>query len=218
MIDKPSGWTSFDVVHKIRLMLRYHLKIKKIKVGHTGTLDPLATGLLVICTGKATKKIVELTGLDKEYTGSFLLGATTPSSDLETEVDQRFETAHIQEEDILEAAKHFSGELMQVPPAYSAIKVDGKRSYRHARENKPIELPPRKVHIYEFDILSTALPEIPFRVSCSKGTYVRSLARDLGKYLNSGAYLKELRRTKVGDFSIEDAISIADLEKRISAG
>ncbi len=216
LIDKPSGWTSFDVVNKIRHMLRYHLKIKKIKVGHTGTLDPLATGLLVICTGKATKKIAGLTGLDKEYTGRFFLGATTPSSDLETEIDHHFETTHIREGDILDAARHFSGEIMQVPPAYSAVKVDGTRSYLHARKNEAVELPPRKVHIHEFEILDAGLPEVAFRVLCSKGTYIRSLARDLGEYLKSGAYLSELRRTKVGQFRIEDAISIEELEKRIS--
>jgi tRNA pseudouridine55 synthase len=216
LIDKPIGWTSFDVVNKIRHMIRYHLGIKKIKVGHAGTLDPLATGLLLVCTGKATKRIPEFTGLDKEYTGTFFLGETTPSFDLETEVDQRYSTAHITENMILETAKGFSGHIQQVPPVYSAIKVDGKRSYRQARMNKEVKLKAREVTIYEFEILQAGIPETDFRVLCSKGTYIRSLANDFGRTLKSGAYLKRLCRTKIGPFSIDQALQIEELEIQLS--
>lgn len=212
LIDKPSEWTSFDVVNKIRHMLRFHFGIKKIKVGHAGTLDPLATGLLLVCTGKATKQIHEFTGLDKEYTGTIYLGATTPSYDLETDVDTKFDTAHITTDMIRDTALAFTGTIKQVPPAYSAVKVDGKRAYLKARENQKIEIPEREVNIYDFEILGTDLPEIDFRVACSKGTYIRSLAHDFGKSLQSGAYLKSLRRTKIGHYHVYDAVSIAQLE------
>lgn len=212
LIDKPAGWTSFDVVNKVRHMLRYHLGIKKIKVGHAGTLDPLATGLLLVCTGRATKRVNEFTGLDKEYTGSFIIGATTPSYDLETPVDHEYETSHITEEMIREAARHFLGRVVQTPPAYSAIKVEGTRAYRRARKNKDVDLPAREVLIHEFEILSAGVAETTFRVLCSKGTYVRSLVNDFGKHIGSGAYLSSLRRTRIGDHNISDAISFSHLE------
>lgn len=193
-------------------MLRHHLGVKKIKVGHAGTLDPLATGLLLVCVGKATKQIASFTGLDKEYTGVFFLGATTPSFDLETEVDMKYDTAHISVDGITRATKQFTGKIMQRPPTYSAIKIDGKRAYRFARENEKVEIPVREVNIQEFEILEAGIPETSFRVSCSKGTYIRSLADDFGKALGSGAYLKHLRRTRIGTYHIDDAMSIEELE------
>jgi tRNA pseudouridine55 synthase len=216
LVDKPPEWTSFDVVNKIRHMLRYHLDIRKIKVGHAGTLDPLATGLLLVCVGKATKRIHEYTGLDKEYTGTMFLGATTPSCDLETEVDAEYETSHITEEMIKNAVRAFTGTIKQVPPAFSAVKVNGQRAYLKAREKQEIEIPEREVRIHAFEILRAELPEIDFRVSCTKGTYIRSLARDFGKSLQSGAYLQSLRRTKIGEYHIDDAVSIMQLEAFIS--
>lgn len=216
LINKPSGWTSFDVVNKIRHMIRHYLGIRKIKVGHAGTLDPLATGLLLVCVGKATKRISDFTGLDKEYTGVFHIGATTPSYDLETEIDQQYETAHIDEQQIRAIAKTFVGPGMQVPPVYSAIKVEGTRAYIKAREKEEIKMAPRPVNIYEFEIIQAGVPETSFRVLCSKGTYVRSLAYDFGKSLQSGAYLKSLCRTKIGSFQIDEAISIEELEKVLS--
>ncbi len=212
LIDKPAEWTSFDIVNKVRHMMRQHLGIKKIKVGHAGTLDPLATGLLLVCVGKATKQINSYTGLDKEYTGTLFLGATTPSYDAETEVDHEFDTAHITKEQILNAAAGFVGTITQTPPAYSAIKVDGTRAYKMARGNEKVKLPEREVQVHEFEIVSAEIPETSFRVSCSKGTYIRSLAFDLGKSLKSGAYIRSLRRTRIGDFQVEDAINISQLE------
>lgn len=197
-------------------MIRDHFGIKKIKVGHAGTLDPLATGLLLVCVGKATKRIPEFTGLDKEYTGTFFIGATTPSYDLETEVNQHYDTTHITEKMITDAAKGFVGTIKQVPPAYSAIKVDGKRSYMQARKNLEVKLQAREVTIREFEVLNAGIPETRFRVLCSKGTYIRSLAHDLGKALDSGAYLKLLRRTKIGSFNIEQALQIEELKKQLS--
>ena len=208
LIDKPLDWTSFQVVNKLRWHIRQKFDIKKIKVGHAGTLDPLATGLLVICTGKFTKKINEYQGQKKEYTGEFTLGATTPSYDLESEVDQVFPTDHLSEELILETTKQFIGEIDQVPPIFSALKKDGKRLYELAREGKTTEIPSRKVSIEEFEITNINLPKVNFRVVCSKGTYIRSLAFDFGKALNSGAHLSELRRTKIGNFSVEDGTTI----------
>lgn len=213
LIDKPAEWTSFDVVNKIRSMMGQHLGIKKIKVGHAGTLDPLATGLLLVCVGKATKQINSYTGLDKEYTGTIYLGATTPSYDAETEVDQKYNTSHISEEQIIEAAAGFVGTITQTPPAYSAIKVDGKRAYKMARGNEKVKLPEREVKVHEFEIVRAGIPETSFRISCSKGTYIRSLAFDLGKSLKSGAYIYSLRRTRIGDFQVEEAVSISELEK-----
>lgn len=209
LLDKPLTWTSFDVVNKVR----YAGKFKK--VGHAGTLDPLATGLLILCTGKKTKEIEQYQAQEKEYTGKFMLGKTTPSADLETEVDATFPTEHITEE-MLQATKLiFTGKISQVPPLFSAIKVKGKRAYEAAREGKTLELKAREIEIKEFDIDTTNFPEIAFRVVCSKGTYIRSLARDFGEALNSGAYLSELRRTKIGDFSVSNAETVETMVQKI---
>lgn len=208
LIDKPLDWTSFQVVNKLRWHIRQKFSIKKIKVGHAGTLDPLATGLLVICTGKFTKKINEYQGQIKEYTGEFTLGATTPSYDLESEIDQTFPTEHISEELIQTTTKQFIGEIDQVPPIFSALKKDGKRLYELAREGKTTEIASRKISIEEFEITKIDFPKVNFRVVCSKGTYIRSLAYDFGKALDSGAHLSALRRTKIGEFSVEDGVTI----------
>jgi tRNA pseudouridine55 synthase len=208
LIDKDLHWTSFDVVKKIRVTLR------EKKVGHAGTLDPLASGLVIVCAGKATKRIERFMAAEKEYTGTFLLGQTRPSHDLETEPDAFFETAHILEEAILETARQFTGPQMQIPPMFSALKVDGKKLYELARKGKEAKLEPRPVEIKEFEITRIALPEIDFRVVVSKGTYIRSLAFDFGKALNSGACLSALRRTRIGEWPISDALSISDWVER----
>lgn len=208
LIDKPLEWTSFQAVNKIRWHIKKQFGLKKIKVGHAGTLDPLATGLLIICTGKMTKQINEFQAQEKEYTGTFYLGATTPSYDLETEVNQGFSTDHISEEMIVKAKQSFIGEIDQKPPIFSAIKKDGKRLYDIARKGETTEIQSRKVTISSFDITRIELPEVHFKVSCSKGTYIRSLANDFGVALESGAYLSALRRTRIGEFSIENALSI----------
>lgn len=208
LFDKPLNWTSFQVVNKVRWLIKKRFKLKKIKVGHAGTLDPLASGLLIICTGKFTKRIPELQGQIKEYTGIIKLGETTPSYDLETEVDQTFPSDHITEELLQETAKKFIGEIEQTPPVFSALKKDGKRLYEYAREGKEVEVKSRKVEISEFEIDSSNFPEIGFRTVCSKGTYIRSLAHEFGEALNSGAHLQELRRTAIGDHSVENAMSI----------
>jgi len=205
LIDKPLDWTSFDVVNKIRWNIRKSYHLKKIKVGHAGTLDPKATGLLVICTGKFTKRIDEIQAESKVYTGIIKLGATTPTYDTESAEDQIFPIEHISEEMIHRTAEQFIGEIEQFPPAHSAVKVDGKRLYELARAGKEIKLNPRKITIYEFRILKIEMPFMEFQVRCGKGTYIRSLAQDLGKALNSGAYLTELRRTEIGNFLIEKA-------------
>jgi len=210
-IDKPVDWTSFDVVNKIRFMLKRHLGIKKIKVGHAGTLDPLATGLVIVCTGKFTKKINEYQGMTKEYIANVRFGATTPTYDLESEPDKTFPFEHITKEKLLAALDKFSGEIDQVPPAYSAIKIKGRKAYELARRGDKIELKSRKVTIYEMELLEFNLPDAVVRVRCSKGTYIRSLAHDIGKALDSGAHLTGLRRTKIGDFSVEDAMDVRDL-------
>ena len=189
--------------------------LKKIKVGHAGTLDPLATGLLIVCTGKFTKRIPELQGMEKEYTGTFYIGATTPSYDLETEINETFPTEHIDENLIHETVKQFLGEIDQKPPVFSAIKKDGKRLYEHARKGEEVEIAFRKTTIHDFEITRIALPEIDFRVVCSKGTYIRSLAYDFGKALQSGAHLTALRRTKIGQFSVEGAITPEAFEDEI---
>lgn len=212
LIDKPLNWSSFQAVNKIKWSLKKHLELKKIKVGHAGTLDPLATGLLIVCTGKFTKKITELQGMPKEYTGTFFIGATTPSYDLETEVDNTFSIVHINEDLIYETVKQFMGEIDQKPPIFSAIKKDGKRLYEHARKGEEVEIAFRKTTIHEFEITRIALPEIDFRVVCSKGTYIRSLAFDFGKALHSGAHLTALRRTKIGNYSVENAMNINNFE------
>lgn len=213
LIDKPLTWSSFQAVNKIKYALKrkYNLP-KSFKIGHAGTLDPLATGLLIICTGKFTKRIPELQGMVKEYTGTFHIGATTPSYDLETEIDQTFPTEHITEELIKETTKQFIGEIDQKPPVFSAIKKDGKRLYEHARKGEEVEIATRKVTIHEFEITRIALPEVDFRVVCSKGTYIRSLAYDFGLALESGAHLSALRRTKIGEFSVENAVKVEEFE------
>lgn len=208
LVDKPLEWTSFQVVNKLRWHIRKRFDIKKIKVGHAGTLDPLATGLLIICTGKQTKKIETYQSQIKEYTGQFTLGSTTPSYDLETDINETFPTDHITPELINETLPKFIGEIDQKPPIFSAIKKDGKRLYELARQGKTTEIKSRKVTISEFEITKINENKLEFRVVCSKGTYIRSLANDFGKALNSGAHLSVLRRTKIGDFSVENAVSI----------
>lgn len=208
LIDKPLTWTSFQVVNKLRWHIRKTFDIKKIKVGHAGTLDPLATGLLIICTGKFTKKINEYQAQTKEYTGTFTLGATTPSYDLETDIDHTFTTKHLTEELIHNATAQFTGEIDQKPPIFSAIKKDGKRLYELARAGETTEIKTRKVTISTFEITKINLPNIEFRVVCSKGTYIRSLAYDFGNALNSGAHLSALRRTKIGEYNVNDSQTI----------
>ncbi|MEH6407372.1 MAG: tRNA pseudouridine(55) synthase TruB [Leeuwenhoekiella sp.] len=216
LIDKPLNWTSFQVVNKVRWLIRENYKIKKIKVGHAGTLDPLASGLLIICTGKFTKRITEFMGQEKEYTGTFTLGATTPSYDLETEIDETFPTEHITRELIFQTSHDFIGSLDQFPPVFSALKKDGKRLYEYAREGEAVEIPSRRVEIREFEITRIDLPEVDFRVSCSKGTYIRSLAHDFGAALQSGAHLSALRRTRIGNYKVEDAITVEEFESKHS--
>lgn len=215
LIDKPLEWTSFQAVNKVRWLIKKSFGFKKIKVGHAGTLDPLATGLLIICTGKFTKKIDTFQAQEKEYTGTFTVGATTPSYDLETEIDQNFDISEITSEQIHEATKQFIGEIQQQPPVFSALKKDGKRLYEFARNGEEVEIPFRKITISEFEITRIDLPNVDFRVVCSKGTYIRSLANDFGKALNNGAHLSALRRTKIGDFSVANAISISDFESSL---
>ena len=208
LIDKPLQWTSFQAVNKMKWVLKSKLNLKKIKIGHAGTLDPLATGLLLVCTGKFTKRITELQGQAKEYTGTFYIGATTPSYDLETEIDHTFPTSHINDALIHETIPQFLGEIDQKPPIFSAIKKEGIRLYEHARAGETVEIAARKTTIHEFEITRIALPEIDFRVVCSKGTYIRSLAFDFGKALNSGAHLIALRRTKIGDYDVKNAMDV----------
>ncbi|GAA0712834.1 tRNA pseudouridine(55) synthase TruB [Aquimarina litoralis] len=217
LIDKPLQWTSFQVVNKVRWRIRKTFGIKKIKVGHAGTLDPLASGLLIICTGKFTKRIQEFMGQTKEYTGTITLGATTPSYDLETEVDQTFPIDHISTENIQQATKGFIGEIEQYPPVFSALKKDGKRLYEYAREGEEVTVVARKITISEFEITRIELPEVDFRVVCGKGTYIRSLAHDFGKALQSGGHLSALRRTKIGSFDVTDAISPEIFENQLRA-
>ena len=217
LIDKPLNWTSFQVVNKIRWLIKQQFGIKKIKVGHAGTLDPLATGLLILCTGKLTKKMETYQAQVKEYTGTITLGTTTPSYDLETEVDQTFDISGITEEDILDNTKHFIGEIQQQPPIFSALKKDGKRLYEYAREGEKVEIPKRIITISEFEITKIDVPNIEFRAVCSKGTYIRSLAHDFGKSLNNGAHLSALRRTKIGGFSVEDAVGVLAFEEAFKA-
>ena len=209
LINKPLHWTSFDVIREIR-----HLtKVKK--AGHAGTLDPLATGLLIICTGKFTKKINEYMTKEKEYTGTFTLGATTPTYDLESKPENFYSIQHISEEQIKTTGKIFLGEIMQIPPAHSAIKIGGKRAYELARKEKEVKLEPRKIFIGEFDILKIELPLVYFRVVCSTGTYIRSLASDFGESLGCGAYLSSLCRTRIGEFKLENAMTIEEFERQI---
>lgn len=204
LVNKPLTWTSFDVVNKIKYATR-------AKVGHAGTLDPLATGLMIICTGKFTKKLTDFSGLDKCYEGKIYLGATTPTYDSELEPDAIFDITNITKEDILQAVQKLTGNIEQIPPIYSAIKKDGKKAYEQARKGKDVKMEPRKVTIHQFDIKKINLPEIDFFVSCSKGTYIRSLAYDLGKLLQNGAYLKSLNRTQIGNYQLKDAWQLDDL-------
>jgi tRNA pseudouridine55 synthase len=214
LIDKPLTWSSFQAVNKLKYILKRKYDLpKKFKIGHAGTLDPLATGLLIICTGKFTKKITEIQAQAKEYTGTITVGATTPSYDLETEIDATFPTNHITEDLIKETTKQFLGEIDQKPPIFSAIKKDGKRLYEHARAGEEVEIASRKTTIYEFEITRIELPEIDFRIACSKGTYIRSIAFDFGIALNSGGHLTKLRRTKIGDYSVDNGVSPEKFEE-----
>lgn len=215
VIDKPLEWSSFQAVNALKWAIRKKFNLKKIKIGHAGTLDPLATGLLLICTGKFTKKIPELQGQVKEYTGTITLGATRPSYDLETEIDQTFPIDHINENQIQQATAQFIGTIEQYPPIFSALKKDGKRLYEFAREGKTVEIKPRTIHISTFEITQITLPEVHFRVVCSKGTYIRSLAHDFGKSLETGAYLSALRRTKIGDFNVDNAVTPAVFKENL---
>jgi tRNA pseudouridine55 synthase len=208
LIDKPLTWTSFQVVNKLRGVIRKRFDIKKIKVGHAGTLDPLATGLLIICVGKLTKQINTFQAQEKTYTGTFTLGATTPSYDLESEIDKTFPTAHITSELIQETTKQFTGIINQKPPLFSAIWKDGRRLYDVARAGETVEIPTRQVEIKRFEITKIDFPKVDFLVTCSKGTYIRSLAYDFGLTLKSGAHLSALRRTEIGDFKVSDAMTI----------
>ncbi|MEM7381824.1 MAG: tRNA pseudouridine(55) synthase TruB, partial [Bacteroidota bacterium] len=207
LIDKPLEWSSFQAVNAVRWAIRKAFNLKKIKVGHAGTLDPLATGLLLICTGKFTKRISELQGQNKEYIGTITLGATTPSYDLETEIDQRFPTDGISPESIYKTAEQLTGTQEQLPPIFSALKKDGKRLYEYARDGKEVTIKPRTIEILSFEITAIKMPEVQFKVQCSKGTYIRSLAHDFGQILGCGAHLSELRRTKIGDYNVNNSLA-----------
>lgn len=215
MFNKPVYWTSFDLVNKIRIIIRSVLGIKKIKVGHAGTLDPLASGLMIVCTGKATKRIEEFRDLDKEYVATFHLGETTPSFDLETETDNKYPTDHITVEQVKEVLKSFLGEQRQLPPMYSAKMIDGKRAYEYARQGVQKELEPVTVHFREIELLSFGIPETKIRLMCSKGTYIRSFARDFGMALKSGSYLSSLERTAIGSFNVNIAYSIEKFQEYV---
>ena len=208
LFDKPYEWSSFDVVNKVRYQIRNYLGKRNIKVGHAGTLDPLASGLLMICTGKATKRIEELQAGEKEYTGTFVIGASTASFDLEKPIDCHYPTDHLTSERVYEVAQSFLGDQLQVPPLFSAIKIDGRRAYKFARQQEEVEIKARPITISEFEITSLALPEVNFRIVCSKGTYIRSIARDFGERLSSGAYMSALRRRRSGAYRIENAMEV----------
>ena len=212
LIDKPLHWSSYQAVNAVKWGIKTKFNIKKIKVGHAGTLDPLATGLLIICTGKFTKKIAELQGQIKTYTGTISLGKTTPSYDLETEFDADFNTEHITEQQLLSTAELFTGDIQQRSPVFSALKKEGKRLYEYARAGESVEIPTRQVSVHSFTIAPKTFPTIAFEVVCSKGTYIRSLAHDYGKALKSGAHLSSLRRTKIGDFNVNNAIDAASFK------
>lgn len=215
LIDKPLKWTSFDVVNKVRYLLKNQFGLKKIKVGHAGTLDPLATGLLIVCTGKFTKRIEEIQACNKEYVATFMLGATTPSYDRETEIDRTFSTEGITRERVEEVLRTFEGEQDQVPPLFSAKQIGGQRAYVAARKGREVELKPSRINIGSIELIEYNLPMVTVNIKCSKGTYIRALARDLGERLGSGAYLHDLRRTASGNFSIGDSIEITEFEKII---
>lgn len=214
LVDKPLHWSSFQAVNKIRHLVRHNTG-RKMKVGHAGTLDPLASGLLIVCYGRFTKRIFEFQEMAKEYTGTFRLGATTPSCDLETEIDQTFQTEHITDQMMKTTAASFLGETEQVPPLFSARKIDGKRGYHLAREGSKREMGKSIVRIDEFEIENTGKNEVKFRICCSKGTYIRSIARDFGEKLGSGAHLTALRRTAIGDYQVRDALTLTELEDEI---
>jgi tRNA pseudouridine55 synthase len=215
LFNKPYVWTSFDLVRKVKFLLQNKLKLKKLKVGHAGTLDPLASGLLIVCTGKFTKKIDLIQAQPKEYIATIKLGATTPSFDLETEIDQEYPFEHISDSMIFEKLKNFIGEQDQIPPIFSAKRVDGKRAYEYARSGEELIMKPSHITIYDMEMLEYNAPILKVRVACSKGTYIRSLARDIGLALNSGGHLTNLVRTKIGDYSVENAMNIEDFEKQI---
>lgn len=215
LIDKPLNWTSFDVVNFLRSFIRKLYNLKKLKVGHAGTLDPLATGLLIICTGKLTKTIDEYQGMDKTYIGSMKMGCTTPSYDGETETDAHFDINQLTHEDLIKATNLFKGKIDQVPPIYSAIKIAGKRAFKHARKNEDVVLKSRTVTIHQFDLSHIELPNVNFSVKCSKGTYIRSLVHDFGKSLNNGAYLTNLRRTEIGKYSVSNAYSLSEFKQKV---
>ncbi len=217
VVNKPLDWTSFDLVQKVRNMLCRLLKIKKLKIGHAGTLDPKATGVLVLCTGRLTKQIDTIQADEKEYIAVLKVGATTPSFDLETDEDEHFPTAHITRQHLEKILPLFVGAIEQIPPAYSAIKVDGKRSYKLARKGKEVELKSKLLVIKEIELLRFELPEIKLRIVCSKGTYIRALARDIGLALDSGAYLIGLQRTRIGEYSIDQSFDLAGLADMLSA-
>jgi tRNA pseudouridine55 synthase len=223
LIDKPYTWSSFQAVNKIRYAIKNHPSLLvdgakvRPKVGHAGTLDPLATGLLIICTGKKTRTINTMMEMEKEYTGTFFIGATTPSYDLEKAVDKEYPTSHITAAMLQQAARELTGSIQQVPPVFSAVLVDGKRAYELARAGIETELKAREIHIREFELINTDLPSIDFRIVCSKGTYIRSIARDLGLALGSGAYLTKLRRTRIGNFKVEDAVTPQEFSGKVSA-
>jgi tRNA pseudouridine55 synthase len=215
LIDKPLNWTSFDVVNLLRSFIRKQYGLKKLKVGHAGTLDPLATGLLIICTGKLTKTIDNYQGMDKTYVGSMKMGSTTPSYDGETEPDAHFDIGHLTTVELLKVSKQFVGNIDQVPPIYSAIKIDGKRAFEHARKKEDVVLKSRSVTIHEFDLYHIDLPNIDFSVTCSKGTYIRSLVNDFGKSLNNGAYLTDLRRTAIGKYTVSNAYTLDEFKQKV---
>jgi tRNA pseudouridine55 synthase len=217
LIDKPLGWSSFQVVNKLRWLIRKQYNIKKIKVGHAGTLDPLASGLLIICTGKETKNINTYQAQEKEYTGTITLGATTPSYDLETEIDHTFPTDHLTVQQLQDATAGFIGEIQQKPPIFSAIKKDGKRLYELARAGETTDIADRTVTVHDFELTEINIPEVHFRISCSKGTYIRSMAYDYGKALNNGGHLSGLRRTAIGDYKVVDALTVEQFEEMLKA-
>ena len=214
--DKPLGWTSFNLVNRVRGVLSRHIGVKKLKVGHAGTLDPLATGVMILCTGKNTKLIESFQYQTKEYVATIKLGATTPSFDLETEIDAEYPTEHITEDLVKETLAKFIGEIQQIPPTYSAIKINGKRAYEYARKGDDVELKPKTLVIDEIELLDYTMPEIVVRVVCSKGTYIRALARDIGEALQSGGHLTALRRTQIGDIRVENCLQYDDFVKNLN--
>ena len=211
LVDKPYTWTSFQLVNKLKYVLKNDYGLKKIKIGHAGTLDPLATGLLIICIGKATKQIETLQAGEKEYTGTFVLGATTPCFDKEKPIDATYPIEHITNDLLLETAQKFTGDIEQIPPTFSAVKIGGRRAYDFARNAEEVEIKPKNIHISTFELTRIALPEVDFRIVCSKGTYIRAIARDFGFALNSGAHLSALRRQRIGNFSVNDALQIDEV-------